>query len=150
MGTVGELDVVPGEAGQLAEPESGLHAEGDEGVIAPPLPTAKVRCSEERIDLIGLQERHLRLVRALLGDGEHLGDELGVFGVTQLSEAEQRPEGRQAGVAAPGAVAAVGLEVVEERCYGPGVEVIPVHAVACRCGSVRSAWSGLGTGPRLR
>jgi len=84
-----ELDVAAGEPGQLGKPQPCLHGQGDQCVIAPSLPAVPVRGGEQRIDFGGLQERHGGLVEALLGNREHLRDELSVLRVAQRGVAEQ-------------------------------------------------------------
>ena len=72
-------------------------------------------------------ERHDGPVEALGRDGEYPGDEGGVLGMAQGREPEQRVNGRQAGVAALGAVASSAYEVVQERADGGGVEVVELQ-----------------------
>ena len=63
-------------------------------------------------------------VEAFGRDRQHPGDGLGVFGVGQRGVAEQRVDRGQPGVAGADAVAALGLEMVEEagdqRCVEVG------------------------------
>ena len=60
-------------------------------------------------------------------DGQHLADELGVFGMAQRRVAEQRAQRGQPGVAAAGGVPAAVLEVVQERGDRLGAEIVPVQ-----------------------
>ena len=133
---VAQLDVAASEPDQLREPKACLHRQRDERMVSPALPPTEIGCGEQGIDLLGLEERHLCLVGALLGDGQHQGDELGVLGMTQCRVAEQRPHCGQTGVAAAGAVVAIGLEVVQERRDRLDTKVVPDEGGRCRSGAV--------------
>ena len=68
-------------------------------------------------------ERPIGRAALPLQDLDHAGDAGGVLGVSQRGVAKQRVDGRQAGVAGPGAVAAVLFEVGQERADRGRVEV---------------------------
>jgi len=82
VGGGAELDVAAVEPDQFGEPQAGLHGQGDERAVPATLPAADVGSAEEGPDFLGVKERHRCLVEALLGDRQHLPDELGVFRVT--------------------------------------------------------------------
>ena len=100
---------------RLRQPQTGLQRQRDQRVVSTPLPPTEVRGGQEGFNLLGLEERHLALVEALLRDGQHLRDKLSVLGMTQRRVTEQRPQRGKPGVAAPGTVVAVGLEMLQER-----------------------------------
>jgi hypothetical protein len=62
-----------------------------------------------------VQERDDPFLGSFGGDREHPCDQGGVLRMTQRAVVEERVDGGEAGVAGAGAVAAVGLEVLEER-----------------------------------
>ena len=69
----------------------------------------------------------VRLVEPFGWDREHAGDQVGVLGMPQRRVGEQGSDRGQPEVAGPGAVVPGGLEVVQERRDGLGVEVGPVQ-----------------------
>jgi hypothetical protein len=82
----------------LVEELTLVPVEGGQHNIGPAaLPNGRVRSSERGLDLVWFEERDLALLRALLGDGQREGDELGVFGVTQCREAIEREERGEGG-----------------------------------------------------
>jgi hypothetical protein len=64
----------------------------------------------------------------LRGDREDPGDRRGVLGMAQGRELEERPERGQPGVAGPGCVAPVLLQVGEEGADQPGIDRGDVQA----------------------
>jgi hypothetical protein len=127
VGSAAELDAAAGEAAQLGDPQAGLDGDGEQRVVAAAGPAVPVGGGEQGAGLGAVQERHDGPVEALGRDGEHPGDEGGVLGMAQGREPEQRVNGRQARVAALGAVAPVAFEVVQERADGGGVEVVELQ-----------------------
>jgi hypothetical protein len=84
-------------------------------VIASPRPGRPVRSVKQRLDLGGGEERDGSLLAAFRRDREHALDQCGVLGVAQRGVLKERVDGGEADVAGPGAVAALVLEVLEER-----------------------------------
>ncbi len=92
-------------------------------MVAPAGPCLLVAGAEQRVDL-GIGEVGDQVAFGALGrDGEHPGDGAGVLGVMQCEVGQQRVDGRQAVVAAAGAVVPVSFEVVQERGDQRRVEV---------------------------
>ena len=97
------------------------------GVIAPAGPGGSVWSGEQRVDLgLGEVADHGR-VEPLLGDREHACDQLCLLGRFQRRVVEERVDRGQTRVAGPHAVAAVGLEMAEERGDRRGVEVLELE-----------------------
>src|ERR1035441_8256776 len=93
-----ELHVLAAEPGQFRDSQAGLQRDG-----------------QQRVGLFAVEERDDGPVEALGRYDEHPADECGVLGVAERGELEQRVDRRQPGVPGPGAVAALMLEVIEER-----------------------------------
>ena len=119
----GELNVGDVERGELGGAQPGLDREQEQRVVAASGPGRAIRCGEQRVDLLLVEERDERSVGAFRWDREHALDVVGVFGMAQRGIPIERVDRRQAGVSGAGAVAAVGLEVIEERGDGVGVEI---------------------------
>ena len=124
-GSQGEIAAV--ESGELGDPQPGLDREQQQRPVASPFPACKVRGGDQRVGLLGGKKRHDRLVVPLGGDRQHLLDQRGVLGVAQRRVGEQRPDRGQPQVAGPGAVATLGLEMVQERADRFGGQVLPVQ-----------------------
>lgn len=75
------MDVGAVEAGELAETDPGLDGEREHGPVPASFPASGVGCAEQHLGLVVGEERDDGLVVVLLGDGQHPGDLLGVFGV---------------------------------------------------------------------
>jgi hypothetical protein len=127
MCPVAEFDVTAVGPGQFGEPEPCMQGERHQGVITSTLPPAAIRSGEQGDDLLRLEERHVALVEALLGNGQHLLDQLGVLGVAKSGVSEQRPQCGETSVPAAGAVVSLGFEVVQEGRDHPNSEVLPVE-----------------------
>ena len=134
----GELNVAASQAGEFGDAQPGLDGQDEQCVVASAGPGAAVGSVEQRLDLVLVEERDDRAVGPLERDREHAGDVLGVFGVAVLGVAEQRVDRRESHVAGADAVAALGLEVVEERGDQRRVEL----------GDVELGW--LASEPALR
>jgi hypothetical protein len=110
-----EDEIIDLQTGELGQPQPGLDGEQEERVVS----AAEARCSvwrgEERVDLGGGEECDEVTLEALLRDGEDTLDEASVSGLAGGGEAEERVDGREASVAGAHGVAAVLLEMVEER-----------------------------------
>ena len=116
-------DAVAGQAGELGDSQAGLDGEGEHGVVAPAGPGFLVAGSEERVGLVRGEVGDVGAVAALAGDGQDPLDQRAVLGMAQGGVGEERVDCRQAGVAGPDAVAAIVLQVLQERGDGRGVEV---------------------------
>ena len=92
-----------------------------------PIQRVAVRRGQERVDLFVGEVGDDRAVEAFGRDGEHAADERGVLGVAERGEAEHRVDRRQARVAGAGAVAALVLEVIEERRDQRCVEILDLE-----------------------
>ena len=138
-----EVHVAAVQAGQLGGAQPGLDRGQQQRVVASAGPGRAVGSVEQRVDL-GSSRKVTSARSAALGrDREHALDVLGVFGVAERGVSEQRVDRRQAGVAGADAVAALVLEVVEERGDQRRVEVADVElaglAAELRGGERRAA-----------
>ena len=79
--------------------------------------------SQRRMSLVGVEQTK-GLREAFLGDGKHLSDEFGVFGVAQCGEAEQGTNGAESRVAGSRCVVTLGFQVVEEGADDTGAEIL--------------------------
>ena len=134
------LNVADVERCDLGGAQPGLDREHQQGVVASAGPGRAVRCGEQRIDLCFVEERDERSVGAFGWDREHALDVVGVLGVAQGGVSVERVDRRQPRVAGPGAVARVGLEVIEERGDRGRVEIGDVEHrrfSAAACGGER-------------
>ncbi len=113
-------DVGAGQAGELGDSQAGLDGEGEHGVVAAAGPGVLVAGGQERVGLVRGQVGDVGAVAALAGDGQDPLDQRAVLGMAQGGVGEQGVDRRQAGVAGPGAVAPVGLQVLQERGDHPG------------------------------
>ena len=116
-------DVCAGQAGELGDPQAGLDGEGEHGVVAPAGAGGLVAGGQERVGLVRGEVGDVGAVAALAGDGQDPLDQRPVLGMAQGRVGEQRVDRRQPGVAGPDAVAAVVLQVLQERGDRRGVEV---------------------------
>ena len=96
-------------------------------MVAPTQPGAAVGRGEQRLDLVEVEVGEARSLVAFEGDRDHPADRVKVLGVAQGGVLVERVDRRQPGVAGAGAVAAVCLEVVEERADQLRVEVVDVQ-----------------------
>jgi hypothetical protein len=118
-----ELHVGGVERGHLRGAQPGLDREQQEGVVASAGPGGAVRRAKERIDLVVVEECHERAIGAFGRDRQHALDVVDVLGVSERGVAVERVDRREPCVAGSGAVAAFGLEVIEERGNSVGVEI---------------------------
>src|SRR5260370_20261365 len=118
-----QVGVADGQGDQLGGAQPGLAGQHQQGVVAPPGPGGAVGGGQQRGGLVFGEVGDQGAVAALGRDGQHPGDDRGVFGVAQRGVAEQRVDGGQAGVAGGGAVAAHGFQGGQERADQRGVQV---------------------------
>ena len=111
---------------ELGHAQAGRDHGQDQRVVAASEPGGPVRRGEERVDL-GLGEvGDVGAVIAFGRDLDHASDRRGVFGVPEGRVAAERVDRGESRVAGPGGVAAVCLEVVEERADQWRVEIVEV------------------------
>ena len=87
-------------------------------MVATTDPGVWVGNGEDRLDLLFGEERNDVAIESFLWDRQGPRDQIGVFGVLERGELEQRMDGGQAGVAASYAVAPLGFQVGEECSDG--------------------------------
>jgi hypothetical protein len=130
--TVAERDVRAVQACEFGDTQAGLDGQGQHGLVAPAFPASRIRCRQQRVAFIGGQEGDGPLVEPLGRDVQDAGDEQGMLWVLERGEGEQGADRGQADVAGPGAVAALVLQMIEERrdhvCGPPS----PASQEACR------------------
>ena len=133
-----EVHVFAVQSGQLRGPEPCLDRGEQHRVVAAAGPGRAVGSGEQRVDLVLVEERDCGSVRALRRDRQYPLDVMEVFGVSEGGVSEQRVDRCQAGVAGADAVAALALEVVEERGDQWRVQVADVElawrVAKTRCG----------------
>src|SRR5207302_6033772 len=133
-----EVDVAGAQAGQLRDPQAGLHGNIQQGAVPAPGPGAAVRGGQQGLDFCLVEVADLPPLAAPGGDVQHPGDERGVLGVAERRVAEERPDRGQPGVAGAGAVFPFLLKMAEEACDERGVEVADVELAGLLAGSVMS------------
>ena len=104
-------------------------------MVATAGPGAAIRCGEERVEFVFVEERHDRLLGAFGWDREHAGDQRGVFGVAQPGVVVERVDRCEPRVAGADRVVPLVLDVVEERDDQLGVEVGDVELVGLLAGA---------------
>jgi hypothetical protein len=105
-----------------------LDRDGEQRVVATTDPGVWVGNGEDRLDLLFGQERNDVAIEPFLWDRQDPRDQIGVFGVLERGEPEQRMDRGQAGVAGSYAVAPLVFQVGEERSDRRGIEVGEVQA----------------------
>ena len=122
-----EAQVAAGQADQLAGAKAGLGSQQDQRVVATTDPFRLVGGVEQRLELRVGEERDECLIVALGWDRQDALDRGGVLGVSQSGVAEQRADRRQARVAGADRVAALVLEVIQERADQRRLEIVDVE-----------------------
>jgi hypothetical protein len=118
-----EVHVLAAEPGQFGDPQAGLDRSQQQRVVASAGPRPAIGRAAQRVDFVFGEERDECPIETFGGDREHAGDHVGVRGVAQSRESEQRPDRCGAHVSGAGGVVALVLEVVEERADQADVEV---------------------------
>lgn len=136
VGAGAERDAAAVESDELGDPQARLDRQYQQGAVAPAFPPPVVWRIDERFGLVGGEERDGASLEPLGRDGQHALDHGGVLGVAQRRVAEQRPDRREAQVAGPRPVAAVHLQVLEERGDQRLVEVMPLQRGGRLAGSL--------------
>ncbi len=131
-----ERDVCAVEAGELGDAQPGLDGEHEQRAVAAAFPTSLIGRVDERFGLRGGEKRDGAFLVVLGWNREHPLDRCGVLGVAQRGVAKERPDRGQAQVAGPDAVAADGLEMLEERRDERLVEVLPAKRGGLGAGRV--------------
>ena len=110
-----QVDVADREAGELGGAQPGLAGQHQQGLVAAAGPGGQVGGGQQGRDLVFGEVGDQGLVVALGRDRQDPLDVGGVLGVAQRRVLEQGVDRGQPGVAGPDAVAAVVLQVVQER-----------------------------------
>ena len=144
VGAFGELDVFDEQPDHLGGPEPALAGDAQERVITAPVPGALVGSLEEGVDLGRREVADHVASGALLGNGKHPGDELGVLGRRNDDEPEEAPQGGQADVPRGNTVVALLFQVVQEGGHhlAPRRRRTRARTVTCGRGPTRSARRG--------
>ena len=122
-----ESDVLAGQAGEFGDAQAGRDRGQEQRVVASAEPRGPVRGGEQRSGFFFGEVVDSAAVVAFGRDREHPGDHGGVFGVAERGVSVERVDRREPRVAGPGAVAAVLLEMGEERADQLGVEVVEIE-----------------------
>nr|WP_262324464.1 hypothetical protein [Acidiferrimicrobium sp. IK] len=136
MSAGAEMKVFDAQRDELGDPQAGLSGEEQQGMIASPRPAIAIGGGEERFGLSDGEKAHDLLVVAFGWDGEDPADGLGVLGMAQGREGEQGVDGGEAGVAGGDAHVTVVFEVVQERRYPLGVDVVEVQLAGAHSGGL--------------
>jgi hypothetical protein len=123
-----EHHVFAAQTGEFGDTQTGLDCDGEQRVVATTDPGVLVGNGEDCLDLLFGEERNDVAIESFLWDRQGPRDEIGVFGVLERGELEQRMDRGQAGVAGSYAVASLVFQVGEECSDGWGVEVVEVQA----------------------
>jgi hypothetical protein len=126
-----ERDVAAVEREQLGDAQAGLEREDQHRAVAAAFPAVLGWRVDQRLGFLRGEEGNFASLVALGGDRQDALDDRGVFGVSDGRVTKQRPDGSEPQVARPGAVAAVVLEVIEERRDHRLVELLPVQRRGC-------------------
>jgi hypothetical protein len=132
-----QVQVLDAQVGQLADAQSGLDGQGEQGVVAPAEPCALVGGGQQRGGLVRGQVVDDGPVAAFGRDGQHARDHCGVLGGLQGGVAKQGPDRGQPGVAGGHAVAPRGLQMRQERHDQGGVQIGDVQVDGLLAGRVR-------------
>jgi hypothetical protein len=106
-GPVSESEVVAIESGQLRHAQPGLGRQYQQSAVSATFPATGVGCVDKSVDLGRGEKRDELLVEPFGRDRQDPLDHLGVLGVTQRGEGEQRADGGQPQVAGVRAIAPV-------------------------------------------
>ena len=123
VGARAENDIAAVDVDQLGDPEPGLHAQMQKGPVPSSVPGRQVGSGEKRLDLLAVEVVDHALLVTLRRQGKHaltMVQELRLVGGDVF---EERPDRRQPGVAAAGAVAPRGLDEVEEPPDKFGIDI---------------------------
>jgi len=101
-----EDHVFAAQTGEFGDTQTCLDCDGEQRVVATTDPGVSVGNGEDRLDLLSGEERNDVAIEPFLWDCQDPRDQIGVFGVLERREAEQRMDRGQAGVAGSYAVAA--------------------------------------------
>ena len=113
-----EHHVFAAQTGKFADTQTCLYCDVEQRVVATTDPGVLVGNGEDRLDLLFGQERNDVAIEPFLWDRQDPRDQIGVFGVLERGELEQRMDRGQAGVAASYAVAPLVFQVgVVGRVY---------------------------------
>ena len=118
-----ELHVLAAQAREFGQAKPGAEGNDQQGVVAAAGPGGAIRGGCEDVHLLFREERPWNRGALLLGNGHHLSDGVGVFGMSVGGEAEERVDSGQTCVATSDGVVPVELEMVEKSCDQLGVQV---------------------------
>ena len=123
------------QCGDLRDAGAGVVGGGEQDRVAVPAPGAAVGGGEDRGDLFAGEVAEHGPVEPFGRDGQHSGGDRQRGRVTDRGVAHEGVDRGKPGVAGAGAVAAFGLEVVEEVQHQRGVEIgqLERRRLACRC-----------------
>jgi hypothetical protein len=128
VGTGAKRHILAAECDDLADSQTGLDRDEEQGTVASTDPGSKVWGVEKSIDLLLAEELHYASLKALARDRKHPLAEERVRWIREGDIPEESVERREAGVAAASGVAAFALKVVEELAKEGGVEVGELEA----------------------
>jgi len=122
-----ELEVPRPEVEELLYAGTGIEHHDEKGVVPASRGTRAVDGVEHGADLVVGEVLDDARASPLEGHGEETLADFEVLGVLRGDEAGEGVDGREAGVARHGAVAAGGLKVIEERDHAAGIDVADVE-----------------------
>jgi hypothetical protein len=101
-----------------------LHSEEKERSIPTAYPGSVIRRGHQGVDLVAGKEFDRRSVVPLAWDGQDTLDQRALGGLVEGGVFEERVNRRKSNVAAPGAEAALLLQVVEECANDGGIQIL--------------------------
>ena len=115
------------QAGNLAHTYTGLDGEGEQCMVAATDPGAAVGDGEDRLNLLFGEEFYDSPLEPFLWDRQDPGNQIGVFGVLESGEPEERMDRGQTGISASDAVPPLCFQIGEERSDRRGIQVAKVE-----------------------
>ncbi len=160
MGARAKLDILATQVDQFRCSQPGLHRHDQQGAVATPRSSARVRSCQQGLDFVAVEEVDRAAGIALRRHGQ---DSLRQGRVPRLLHGDVAEEGAdrdQAGIAGPCVIAALDFKVVQEATEELGVQItefqvgrrfvqFPQGGTDEQAEGVPVAGDGMGAGPAL-
>ena len=124
MSAVTEADIAAAQGDDLRTPHTGLQRHQQQAGVASPDPTGPIRCPQESLALLAIEEGDLSSGRAFGRYGQDPLSQGCMVRLVQGDISEQGPDCRQASIAGADVVTALVLEMMEKVADEVGVEVL--------------------------
>jgi hypothetical protein len=119
-----ERDILVPQRGHLGQSQAGLNGGDQKGVVTASQPRRSIRRRQQRLDLWPGQKAHQGAPLSLVRNRQHSLDDSAVRRRFQRGVAEERPDGRQTEVPAPGAIAPAVFQIFQERADQRGIQIV--------------------------